>query len=129
MKLLVLALAALLGASSLAHADDRRGGPSPERRQRMLERFDTNQDGRLDRRERRQAKLMRRQAKLQKLIRRFDRNGDGNLGPGELPERMQRKLRRFDRNGDGWIDARDQAQPRRDLTPRAPAAPMAPDQE
>ena len=95
MKLLVLALAGLLGAASIAHADDG-GDRRAERRQRMLERFDTNHDGRLDRRERRQAKQMRR----------------------------QNKLRRFDRNGDGWIDARDRA-----LPPRAPAAPMAPDQE
>jgi Ca2+-binding EF-hand superfamily protein len=143
MKLIVFVLAGLLGATSLAHAED---GPDrrADRRQRMLERFDVNQDGQLDRRERRQAKRMRRQMKLQKMIRKFDTNGDGNLGPGELPEKMQRKLRRFDRNGDGWIDGSDtnvsRAAPRsgaqidqRDRMQRgqqlAPATPPAADQE
>ncbi len=133
MKLIVFVLAGLLGATSLAHADDQ-PGPRADRRQRMLERFDTNQDDRLDRRERRQAKRMRRQMKIQKLIRKFDKNGDGNLGPGELPPRLQDRLRRFDRNGDGWIDQRDQMQPRgrggqRQLAPGAPASPMAPGDE
>ncbi len=133
MKLIVFVLAGLLGATSLAHADDQPGRRA-DRRQRMLERFDTNQDGRLDRRERRQAKRMRRQIKLQKLVRKFDKNGDGNLGPGELPPKLQQKLRRFDRNRDGWIDDRDRMQQRRGapgqrLAPGAPAAPMAPDEE
>ena len=152
MKLIVFVLAGLLGATSLAHADDQ-PGQRADRRQRMLERFDTNRDGRLDRRERRQAKRMRRQMKIQRLIRKFDKNGDGNLGPGELPPRLADRLRRFDRNGDGWIDARDtnvsraaprsgaqidqrdQMQPRgrrgqqQRLAPGAQAAPMAPDEE
>jgi len=123
MKLLVIVLAGLLGATSLAHADDQPDRRA-DRRQRMLERFDENRDGRLDKGERRQAKQMRRQKRMQKLIRKFDKNGDGNLGPGELPERMQKKLRKLDRNGDGWIDQRDQ-QPRRPLPP----GPAAPDQE
>ncbi|MEO7091950.1 MAG: hypothetical protein ABI175_01790 [Polyangiales bacterium] len=155
MKLIVFVLAGLLGATSLAHANDQ-PGQRADRRARMLERFDSNSDGRLDRGERRQAKKMRRQMRLQKLIRRFDKNGDGNLGPGELPPKLQNKLRRFDRNGDGWIDAsdtnveraaprsgaqvdrRDRMQPRRrggqqqqqqQLPPGPPAAPMAPDEE
>lgn len=43
------------------------------------------------------------------LIRRYDLNGDGNVGPGEVPPAVARKLRRFDTNQDGWVDGRDVA--------------------
>lgn len=35
----------------------------------------------------------------------FDKNKDGKIEKGELPERMQRMFGRFDANGDGVIDA------------------------
>jgi Ca2+-binding EF-hand superfamily protein len=93
-----------------------------ELRHMLLERFDANGDGRLEPRERRHAvralrrlerKLARqdgqevRARKLQKLIRKYDLDGDGNVGPGEMPPRMAKRLRRLDRNGDGWVDQND----------------------
>jgi Ca2+-binding EF-hand superfamily protein len=40
-----------------------------------------------------------------KMFRNLDRNKDGVLGPGEMPEFLRSKLRDWDRNGDGAIDA------------------------
>ena len=87
-------------------------------RQALVEQFDRDGDGRLDRRERRQAaRVLRRMAKRMgdgpgnrraKLIQKYDLDRDGNLGPGELPPRVQQRLRRMDRNGDGWLDRNDQ---------------------
>ena len=59
-----------------------------------------------------------RQNRRAKLIQKYDLDGDGNLGPGELPPRVQQKLRRFDRNGDGWLDQGDQAGQRGPRGPR-----------
>ncbi len=100
-------------------------GPRGELRQALLDRFDRNHDGRLDPNERRHAaralrrlarKLDRgmqkgqREARMrQRLIKRYDLDGDGNVGPGEMPPEMARRLRRLDRNGDGWLDGADTA--------------------
>jgi Ca2+-binding EF-hand superfamily protein len=102
--------------------------PRTALRQAILERFDRNHDGRLEPRERRQAvkalrKLARKlarderraergQRRADRLIQRYDLNGDGNVGPGEIPPNVARKLRRLDRNGDGWVDGNELA-PRR----------------
>jgi hypothetical protein len=42
-----------------------------------------------------------------RALRRFDTNGDGVVGPEEMPPGMARKLRPLDRNRDGWLDERD----------------------
>lgn len=142
MKLVVLGLAfgVFAAFSSTARADgpqDPYGPPGANRpppaaqfqrraelRQMILERFDRNQDGRLEPRERRQAaralrkmarRLMRqdrREARNEQLrrrvIERYDLNGDGNVGPGEMPPNVARRLRHLDRNHDGWVDDADQ---------------------
>ena len=91
-------------------------------RQLLLARFDRNHDGRLEPRERRAAaralrrlarRLMQRRgprarARLRGVIQRYDLNGDGNVGPGEMPPAMARRLRPLDRNGDGWVDDNDE---------------------
>jgi len=49
------------------------------------------------------------------LFRRFDANGDGVLGPDEMPPGLARRLHSLDRNGDGAIspDELPAGQPRR----------------
>src|SRR5450432_3550611 len=90
---------------------DFRAAPGPHRgelRQAVLDRFDRNHDGRLEPNERRHAvkalrQLARRlaredrnerigQRRAQKLIQKYDANGDGNVGPGEVPPNVARKL-------------------------------------
>jgi hypothetical protein len=130
MKLAALALMTTLGLGGAAYAD-----PAPQRgqfRQLLLERFDRNHDGRLEPQERRHAaRVLRKLArKLEsqdrhgqrgewrharaRALRRFDTNGDGVVGPEEMPRGMARKLRPLDRNRDGWLDERDGARPDRD---------------
>lgn len=129
MKLAVLLLGLVIGVPAAAadttihppggpvvivDATSQHAAPAPGKRRmrtRLLEAFDDNRDGRLDRRERRRA--VRAVRKLSRRLDRFDRDGDGNLGPGELPPRMQKKLRRFDRNGDGWVSPDERPQRRR----------------
>jgi hypothetical protein len=125
MKLAALALVTTLGLGGAAHADPARPEPGPPRgqlHQLLLERFDRNHDGRLEPQERRRAiralrRLARRLAIQERraerqgqrgLVRRYDANGDGVVGPDEMPPGLARRLRPPDRNGDGWLDDRDQ---------------------
>ncbi len=129
MKLAILALAGLLGLGSIAHAEQPGNGPrSPHPRAplraALLARFDHNHDGQLQPQERRQAiralrRLTRKLAREQQgaarrvgrereLIQRFDVDGDGDVGPGELPPELADRMRPLDRNGDGWVDDADQ---------------------
>jgi hypothetical protein len=113
--------------------------PRGQFRQLLLERFDRNHDGRLEPDERRQAiRTLRRiarkmamqerraegreagqggrerghrvEARRERLLRRFDTNHDGVVGPDEMPPGMARRLRPLDRNRDGWLDDRDRLQ-------------------
>jgi len=93
--------------------------PRGQFRELVFEKFDRNHDGRLEPDERRRAartlrKLARRLEaqdrageRNRRLIRRYDTNGDGVVGPEEMPPGLARKLQPLDRNGDGWLDARD----------------------
>jgi Ca2+-binding EF-hand superfamily protein len=92
-------------------------------RRMLLAHFDRNHDGRLEPRERMRAakalhKLANRLAKRdgrandraarkQKLIRRFDLDHDGNIGPGEMPPGLANELRPLDRDGDGWLQGNE----------------------
>lgn len=86
----------------------------------LLAKFDRNHDGRLEPRERMHAaKALRRlanrlagqqqqgqqgrQQRRQKFIRKYDLNGDGNVGPGEMPPALGQEMRPLDTNGDGWL--------------------------
>jgi len=50
----------------------------------------------------RQAGVMRQQ-RQRKFIQRFDHDGDGNVGPAEIPPGLADELRPLDRDGDGWL--------------------------
>ena len=89
----------------------------------LMKRFDRDGDGHLDPRERRHAMralrgVMRqlrqdqradaRAVRMQRnVIRKYDTNRDGIVGPDEMPPRLQKRMRRMDRNGDGWLDDAD----------------------
>lgn len=66
--------------------DGARRQVSPEMMKRLLEKFDTNKDGRLSAEEKAnaQAELMKNAApQMKELIKRFDRDGDGQLNARE----------------------------------------------
>jgi hypothetical protein len=112
-----------VGAEVDADVDAGGMAPAPDRgrwKDRLREKFDTDHDGVLSAEEKWVAKQVIRRHRMQqrmggrdrgdrrakrfdRVIRRFDRNGDGVLGPREVPPRLVHKLRRLDRNGDGWL--------------------------
>lgn len=123
MKLPAVLLAALITLSpALALADD--GGDvrimRKQMKQRMIEKYDADGDGKLTGAEKQQArkamkaakrkmkkarriaKAARREARFDRIIDRLDENGDGLVGPEEAGDRFAR-LKRFDVNGDGWV--------------------------
>jgi hypothetical protein len=132
MKLLTALLAlsfsaGLAGFAPLAHADrghrDRGDGRfAGDPAARIMERFDGNRDGVLDRNEvaqlaqaKKQARHARAAERRQRLfgraLARFDQNRDGRLGPQEVPAELARRMARFDHNGDGWVDAAEVTAP------------------
>lgn len=104
---------------------DRAHDPKRARlRAALMEQFDDDGDGRLDQRERQRAlqALHRFEGKLagqqrgeraRRFVERHDRNGDGDVGPREVPPDTADRLRRFDLDGDGWVDPHELQQPRR----------------
>lgn len=57
-----------------------------ERRAKRMERFDLNQDGQVDRAERREARAERRSTMRARFLERFDHDGDGRLDDAERAE-------------------------------------------
>ena len=120
---LALAIACVLVAG-VAHADPPpppQQAPRGQLRQLLLQRFDRNHDGHLDVRERRQAAralhrlankmsgagMDMKQQRQRRFIRRFDRDGDGNVGPNEMPPSLADEMRPLDRDGDGWLQGNE----------------------
>ncbi len=125
---LLLTLACLMAASlgsNLAYADGNqpggkgagKGRPSPEQMQKIIARFDTDGDGKLNETERQAAKAARGAG-------RPGGNGPGGKGPGGKgaggkgpggkgpgggdrpnPELMKKVLEKFDTDGDGKLNA------------------------
>jgi len=120
--ILLAALVTLTPAVALAGDDD--GGDvrlmKRTMKQRLIERFDADGDGRLTgaekqrakqarkaarhklKKARRLARIARREARFDRIIERLDADGDGHVGPDEAGDRFER-LQRFDANGDGWV--------------------------
>ena len=109
---IVLSLFTLLGGSALAYADgaqaadpgcaDKRAG----RHEKMLERFDTNHDGKLDDTERAAMKASFAEKRTEKIAK-YDTNHDGTLDATEKAamkkDFVAKMFTRLDTNGDGVI--------------------------
>jgi hypothetical protein len=112
-----------------AGAHQRQRDPNAQRIKRsalraaLMQQFDVNGDGKLGPRERQRAirvlqRLEQRLAgggrgangpraaragRMRRFVERYDTNGDGNVGPNEVPRGAAKRLRRFDRDGNGWV--------------------------
>jgi Ca2+-binding EF-hand superfamily protein len=120
-KPILMTVAALLALAFLADAalagPGRRGHArrfSPEARQKILDEFDANKDGKLDEGERAAAKSALKQrfeAKKKEILDRFDTDKDGKLSPDERKaarEAHQKAMitawfAKADTNGDGQL--------------------------
>lgn len=95
----MMILGALIGATTLAGAQEkpkRGGGPVPPE---ILEKFDADKDGKLSKEEREAARAAREKE--------FDKDGDGKLNDEERKALQQdnrkRFIARFDKDGDGKL--------------------------
>ena len=118
MKYAITTTLALALAGSIAAAPEGGDGPKPERERRgpppeILEKFDTNGDGKLDETERKAAMQARREQagqRREKMLEKFDTNGDGKLDESEreaMKKEMEAKrkeiLDKYDTDGDGKL--------------------------
>jgi len=89
---------------------------NPYRRDKFIEKYDTNGDGVLDEDEK--AKLLERRKQFrQQILKKYDTDGDGKLNEEEkknakegFRKRMrQTLLKKYDTNGDGKLDEAERA--------------------
>ncbi|HZP61270.1 MAG TPA: EF-hand domain-containing protein [Opitutaceae bacterium] len=138
-------ISATLFLAGRARADDAPGAPAAagELRpgslayQQLLQRYDTNHDGKLDESELAAAHEQMAQQRMengrgvgkkirQELLQKFDKNHNGRLDPDEreaarqyfqqhVEERRKLILEHYDKNGDGKLDENERAAMREDL--------------
>jgi len=123
MKTTITAVTVALATASFAFGEPpkgkgERGGDRPVPPE-VLEKFDANKDGKLDKEERRAAYEARRA----EMIKKHDKDGDGKLNDEErkaaFEARKAEMLKRFDKDGDGKLSKEErEAMPKRG--PRGP---------
>jgi Ca2+-binding EF-hand superfamily protein len=103
----VVAATLSVGGMALANTE---GADAGGWRARMLEKFDTNHDGKLDDAERdqmRQEMQARREARHQEMLQKFDANHDGKLDESERKQMRitfaTERFKKLDTNGDGTL--------------------------
>lgn len=126
----LLLLVAVLSLTGLLNAEEGKRPIRPENRERegpghpdrqlppeIVEKFDTNKDGKLDEAEREamhKARMAREEEFRKKMLEKFDKDGDGVLNESEKEE-MQKAIwkeraMRFDKNGDGELSEEEKAE-------------------
>lgn len=89
---------------------DHEGPPIPPE---MIEKFDTDKDGKLSLDEMKEARDSMRDMHKDELLKKFDKNGDGKLSDSEM-EKMQKAreeefkdqlIKEYDANGNGRLDS------------------------
>jgi Ca2+-binding EF-hand superfamily protein len=103
-KSLITALAILsVPALALAEGDGEKKGKHCEKhRERMLEKFDADGDGKLSEEERAEAKAAMKAYK-EKMIAKYDTDGDGELSEEEKKAAKDAFIAKYDSNGDGKL--------------------------
>jgi hypothetical protein len=123
MKTTMIAVTVALATAGFAFGEPakgkgERGGDRPAPPE-MLEKYDTNKDGKLDKDERKAAF----EARKAEMIKKFDKDGDGKLSEDERKAageaRKAEMIKRFDKDGDGKLSEDERkAMPKRG--PRGP---------
>ena len=123
MKTTITAVTVALATAGFAFGEPpkgkgERGGDRPVPAE-MLEKYDTNKDGKLDKDERKAAF----EARKAEMIKKFDKDGDGKLNEDERKAAGQARkaemLKRFDKDGDGKLSEEE----RKALPKRGPRGP------
>ena len=113
LKMALALCAGLAGIGGIAGgiaAADNPAGNGGEIRGKLLEKYDTNGDGKLDVQERAAMRAdfqAKREARKEKILAKYDLNKDGKLEPNErklmLDERAAKEFSKMDTNRDGQI--------------------------
>lgn len=130
----MLALCAMIGASSFAAAQDKPKAPErPEGRgmrlpPEILKKYDKDGDGKLSDEEGKAAREGRRKEMLEK----YDADGDGKITGDERKkmdeDRRSEMIKRFDKDGDGKLSEEERkAMPRFPGRPGRPERPQRPE--
>ena len=122
----IVAVVMSLGMIGAAHAQkEKKGGPGHKLPKEVIEKFDTDGDGKLNETEREAAKAAREEmmaARKAEMLEKFDADGDGELSDTEkeaAKEAMKAKmLEKFDADGDGELSKEERATMREEMGPR-----------
>lgn len=138
-RIICSTLAILTAGSISATAQEKGKGPGGDRGPRevppaVLEKFDTNNNGKLDPEERKAAGEARK-AEMEKrraaMLEKYDTDGDGKLGEGErekmradMEAKREEMLEKYDADKDGKLSA-DERKAAIDAGEKLPPRPMA----
>ena len=97
----------LFSTSAIAEGDERKR----KFREKIIEKFDTDGDGKLSKEE-------RKALKEQRMLKRFDADGDGSLSEAEKAtarETRKKMMEKFDVDGDGKLNQEEKAALRKEM--------------
>lgn len=113
----LLIVAASFGLLGAAHAEEKKKD-RPERKlpPEVIEKFDTDGDGKLNEEERMAARAAHKgmsETRKKEILEKFDKDGDGELNEEERKAakaaRKQMMLEKFDKDGDGELSDEEKA--------------------
>ncbi|MEN8756293.1 MAG: EF-hand domain-containing protein [Akkermansiaceae bacterium] len=127
MKIQITTIAVALATSLISYAEPPegkgKGGPEGKKGprplpQEIVEKFDTDGDGKLNKEERKAAFEARKAEMLQK----YDKDGDGKLSEDErkaaAADRKSAAIKRFDKDGDGQLSDEEKKAMREEIRKR-----------
>jgi len=136
-KTLWITLGAIISSSLIVSAEDKPKRPEGKdaNRAAVMEKFDTDKDGKLSEDERKAMQEARR-AKVdefrKEMITKYDKDGDGELNEEERTTartaRQAELIKKFDTDGDGKLNAEERAKmPKPERRPGGPGGKRGPD--
>ena len=122
-KTLLITLAALaIPTLAQAEGDCKKGSRCADRKATILEQFDTDEDGKLDKEERAAAKEARAAKMAEKkaeILAKYDTDGDGKISKEERQEAKDAFIEKYDTDQDGKL-SKEERQVAKDAGERFP---------